>query len=94
MSKIDEQYSNIQCLKLMNTDNTVEFWAEVHNYRDAGGNNKFEEISEFVLKLLCLPWSNAVVERVFSQINLVKTQVRNRLHLITVNSVLTTRYNL
>ena len=94
MSKIDDQYSSIQYLKLMNTNNSVEFCAEVHNYQDAGGNNKFEEISEFVLKLLCLPWSKADVEHVFSQINLVKTQVRNRLHLITVNSVLTTRSNL
>lgn len=91
ISKIKEQYLNIHYIKWTNTDNTVSFWAEVNAYRDAGGNNRFKEISQFVLKLLCLPWSNADVERVFSQINLVKTKLRNRIHLQTVNSVLAVR---
>lgn len=78
-------------MKWLNKNNTTSFWSEVYNYRDAGGNNKFKEISEFVLKLLCLPWSNADVERVFSQMNLVKSNIRNRLNLITVNSVLSIR---
>ncbi|XP_037811430.1 uncharacterized protein LOC119603466 [Lucilia sericata] len=92
--KIQEQYSNIHYIKWKNTNNTISFWTEVYKYRDAGGNKKFNEISEFVLKLLSLPWSNAEVERVFSQINLVKTYLRNKMHLSTVTSILSIRFGL
>ncbi|KAI8115040.1 hypothetical protein CVS40_12684 [Lucilia cuprina] len=92
--KIQKQYSNIHYIKWKNTNNTISFWTEVYKYRDAGGNKKFNEISEFVLKLLSLPWSNAEVERVFSQINLVKTYLRNKMHLSIVTSILSIRFGL
>lgn len=90
-SKIQDQYSKIQFIKWRNTNNTIAFWTEVFDYKDAGGNKKFKEISEFALKLLSLPWSNAEVERVFSQINLVKSNLRNRLYLTTIDSILSIR---
>ena len=93
IGKIIDQYSNIQYIKWINKNNTISFWSEVKSYRDAGGNIRFEEIANFVLKLLSLPWSNADIERVFSQMNIIKTNLRNRLHLQTVNSVLAIRYN-
>jgi len=34
---------------------------------------------------LIIPFSNAVVERVFSRQNLVKTDLRNRMHIDTLN---------
>jgi multisubunit Na+/H+ antiporter MnhG subunit len=37
----------------------------------------FREIAFFVLTLLTMPTSNAVVERAFSVMNAVKTKVRN-----------------
>lgn len=48
-----------------------------HCYKNAGGKFIFKEVADFVLKLLLLPLSNAVVERVFSILNLVKTKIRN-----------------
>lgn len=56
-----------------------KFWPKVYNFKDAGGNYAFKELSEFVLKILSLPSSNAMVERVFSIMNSVKTKSKNRI---------------
>lgn len=37
---------------------------------------------------MCLPLSNAYVERVFSKQNLIKTKLRNRMHSDTLNDIL------
>ena len=39
-------------------------------------------------KLLCFPHSSASVERVFSQVNLMKTKVRNSLNTDSFNGML------
>jgi len=57
-----------------------QFWPKIYNYQDAGGNYAFRKLAEFVLKVLSLPSSNAVVERVFSIMNTVKTKARNRIN--------------
>ncbi|XP_068233733.1 uncharacterized protein [Palaemon carinicauda] len=44
----------------------VEFWGKVLEYEDAGRERAFENVAKFALKILCLPISNADVERVFS----------------------------
>jgi len=44
--------------------------------------------------LLTLPISNAEVERLFSQLNLIKTKIRNKLSVTTTNSILRIRYGL
>lgn len=46
------------------------------------------------MTLLCLPHSNGEAERIFSQMNLVKSKIRNRLSTPSVNAVLTVRYGL
>lgn len=56
-----------------------QFWPKIYNYQDAGGDYALRELAEFVLKVLSLPSSNAVVERVFSIMNTVKTKARNRI---------------
>ena len=45
----------------------------------------------FMIGLLVLPHSNADNERIFSQINLIKSKTRNKLHTQTVSSLLTTK---
>ncbi|KAL7724335.1 hypothetical protein ACLKA6_001052 [Drosophila palustris] len=63
-------------------------------YRDAGHNKPFESLALFAIELLSLPWSKAEVERVFSQMNIVKTKLRNKMHLKTLNAILSIRYGL
>lgn len=66
----------------------------VYEYKDAAGRRSFEDLGTFALALLSLPLSNADVERVFSQQNIIKTKTRNRLDVSTVESILNVRYGL
>lgn len=85
IEKIVCQYNTIHLQRWENQENTVAFWAEVKTFMDSAGNRQFQDLAVFALNLLSLPWSNAEVERVFSQVNLVKTKLRNRLHIDTLN---------
>ena len=46
------------------------------------------------MSFLVLLFSNAEVERIFSQLNLIKNKTRNKLSLDMINSILTVRYGL
>jgi len=94
IGKIEVQWNNILNVKWIENTNTQKFWSEVSNYRDASGSNPFSELSEFATRLLVLPWSNAEVERLFSQMNLVKTKIRNRIGTRLLDSLLTIRAGL
>ncbi|KAK3889680.1 hypothetical protein Pcinc_006246 [Petrolisthes cinctipes] len=73
---------------------TVSLWIEVGKYTDASGMNPFQELYDLAISVLSLPNSNAEVERLFSQLNLVKTNLRNRLSTSSVSAVLTIRSGL
>ncbi|XP_058637405.1 uncharacterized protein LOC131543715 [Onychostoma macrolepis] len=94
IGKIERQWQNLPYVHWQNVDNTEKLWTEVHLYRDAAGDNPFKELCNLALTVLALPHSNADVERVFSQLNIVKNKLRNRLSLGTVNSILHIRYGL
>lgn len=74
-------------------DNSYTFWTKLYFFKDAGGSFFFRELSEFVLKVLCLPSSNAVVERVFSIMNAIKTKSRNKINFEMLDSLLRIRGN-
>ena len=46
------------------------------------------------MTVLSLPHSNADVERLFSQVGIVKTKLRNRMRISTLNSILAIKYGL
>lgn len=71
-----------------------EFWAEVLGYRDSAGQQQFSNIARFALAMLCLPFSNAVVERAFSIINIIKNKLRNRIVIKTTDAILRVRLNM
>ena len=55
-----------QIVPLANQDETTaEFWIRLHNIQ-IGGEYRYRDITTGVIKMLCLPFSNAEVERVFS----------------------------
>ena len=58
---------------------TEDFWLTVLECTDAAGENVLSDLAKFALALLSLPFSNASVERMFSQMNLLKTKLRNRM---------------
>ncbi|XP_041974017.1 uncharacterized protein LOC121736556 [Aricia agestis] len=94
IERIVVQWRNISHIDWKNKKSTIEFWSEVCEYKDCADNNPFHELASLVMSILCLPHSNAEVERVFSQMNVVKTKLRNRMSLTTLNSIMYVRYGL
>jgi len=94
IDKINIQWDNLTNIKWLQTDKTFLFWKEVCDYRDASETNPFEELCTLTMRLLVLPWSNADVERLFSQMNLVKTKLRNRMGSKLLDSILTIKSGL
>lgn len=72
----------------------IDFWAAVGKYEDAAGERAFSLLASYALRILCLPISNADVERVFSQVNLIKTDLRNRMSQELLSSILYIRSSL
>ncbi|XP_077279781.1 uncharacterized protein LOC143907119, partial [Temnothorax americanus] len=71
-----------------------EFWVEVFQYQNSAGQQQFGNITKFALAMLCLPFSNAVVERAFSIMNVIKNKLRNRMAVKTANAIMRIRFNM
>lgn len=94
ITEIENQYDKVHLIPWIEKKNTVAFWNEVRCYSDASGLNPFQELVDFALSVLVLPYSNATVERIFSQMNIVKNKQRNRMETFMVNAILTVRFGL
>lgn len=66
------------------SDSATNFWHELRTVKDGHSRQKFSLLSNFMCCLLVLPHSSACVERVFSQLNIIKTKRTNSLHVSTV----------
>lgn len=94
---LDMQYDSLlnvpwnEILSLEEKTDCYKFWYCVYNYKNTGGRFPFRELAEFALTVLSLPSSNAVVERVFSVMNSVKTKLRNRMVFQLLDSLLRIR---
>ncbi|CAH1969775.1 unnamed protein product [Acanthoscelides obtectus] len=78
-------------LKFSNFDfslDETEFWKEVRNAKRGDNSLIFPELANFVNVLFALPHSSASVERLFFEINLNKTKMRNKLGSKTMNGIL------
>ena len=71
----------------------ASFWGAVSNMSNPDGK-RFPIISKLTQALLSLPHSNAVVERIFSQVTLIKTQKRNSLRTSTMDALLMVKQHL
>lgn len=99
LSKIEKQYNKLLFVDWKTqipdfaavSKSSYDFWPHVLSYTNAAGVCVFEELAEFVIKVLTLPTSNAVVERAFSVMNAVKTKARNPLKTKMLDSVLRLR---
>lgn len=94
IDKVISQWKNIHTNKWENTNDTVKFWHEVSQYKDAGNDNPYQELCSLAFIMLVLPHSNADVERVFSTMNVIKNKLRNRMSFETLNSILQIRFGL
>lgn len=94
IDKIVQQWRVIHLSKWDETINTVGFWSEIRKFRDAADINPFQELAMAAVSVLSLPHSNAEVERLFSQMSVVESKLRNRMSLQTLNSIPYVRYGL
>ncbi len=98
IDRIEKQWDDIAYIKwdraIVESKDNVQFWKAVSEYEDAAGENPFQDLVEFVWKILSLPLSNAEVERVFSIMSIVKDKRRNRMKLRLTNSILQIRFGL
>ncbi|KAL0833090.1 hypothetical protein ABMA28_001200 [Loxostege sticticalis] len=68
-----------------------EYWNKILQMRDGTGEPMFPNLKEIIMVLLVLPFSNACVERVFSQLKLIKSDNRNRLNTDTIAALMATK---
>lgn len=94
IEKIETQWQNLHCINWPKANNTLNFWTAVYTYENSGFENPYKELATFVLSLLTLPFSNAEVERLFSQMNLIKTKTRNRMQNELLNGIILVRSEL
>lgn len=96
LAALETQYQAVAYLPWTNKEDSQAeaFWVEVLNYKDSSGDHTFKTLALFSLSLLAMPLSNADVERVFSQMSLVKSKLRNRMGQETLSSILHIKYGL
>ncbi|KAM7299044.1 hypothetical protein ISCGN_019611 [Ixodes scapularis] len=70
------------------------FWAGIFKYQNGMGQKPYKELALYALACLSCPVSNAVVERVFSQVTCVKTKYRNKMSLKTLDAIVRVRSTL
>lgn len=94
ISVIENQWKKIHLIEWSNINDTHKFWLEVLDYKDSENTPVFKELALVAIGFLSLPYSNAEIERQFSQMNVVKNKLRNRMKLLMLNSILVIRNGL
>lgn len=74
--------------KLSSDLNINAFWRKVASMNNGLNQKCFANLSNFISNLLSLPHSSAAAERKFSTLSLIKTKLRNKLEVITVNNII------
>lgn len=97
MDVLESQWNTLGALRLkeicpqaesFDLIDVVQFWDCCYHLKNGAGEQPLKEIASCTLSLLSLPLSNAVVERVFSIMKIVKTRQRNKLNIEMLNAIL------
>ncbi|XP_028402033.1 uncharacterized protein LOC114524975 [Dendronephthya gigantea] len=70
-----------------------EYWKVVFSEKNQGGEKVYPNLTNVVATALSLPFSNAAVERVFSQLRLIKNDHRATLKQESLLALLSTKYS-
>lgn len=90
--KLDTEWRLLRNSEIQNfSDNGEEFWVSVLKKKYNDNTPMFGKVSTFAIQLLSLPHSSANVERLFFQINLIKTDVRNLISSATHSGLIHTK---
>lgn len=75
-------------IKTLANLNINAFWQKIASIKNGLNEKSFSNISYFIFNLLSLPHSSAAAERKFSTLALIKTKLRNKLEVNTVNGIM------
>lgn len=94
IQNLDNEWRSLEYVhmppELKDTQNIVSFYKKLSGITDCEGNPRFKWLPNLAFLVLSLPrpTSNADAERLFSKVNLIKTDTRNRLHMETMNALI------
>lgn len=93
---IDSEFRELQFLDFKSIfegkeTNFTEFWKKISEMKRCDSSLAFPILTNFIRNIMILPHSSANVERIFSQVNLNKTKVRNRLENDSLEGILYTK---
>lgn len=80
-----------ETLKLDPTLTATNYWNMVFNLRNMNQDLLFPNLKKVICLLLVRSFSNASVERIFSQLKLITTDNRNRLNTYTIAALVMTK---
>ena len=89
LNDLDDQWRNYRLLadKLAVPQEIIpKYWFKLRDLKDGLQNSKYDLLSDFMTNLVIMPHSSACVERIFSQMNAIKTKQTNSLKADTVKS--------
>ena len=83
MQALDTEWRLLDCVMLPDMlrekCEVVPFYQRLLCVMDENDEPQFKHLATFVLQILSLPVSNSDAERLFSKVNLIKTDIRNKL---------------
>lgn len=88
LQKIDNEWRALKHINLSFVQDTEEFWKGIGKISQADDTPAFPKLSKFVFETFSLQHSSANTERIFSEVNMVKTKLRNSLETDTLNGLL------
>ncbi len=93
---ISELESSLRKVRQMKwkSQTSVDFWIEVHSYKNPLGQQPFQDLATGALRMAVLPISNAEIERVFSQVTHVKQKRRASMGTDMLESILFCKFGL
>lgn len=94
MEKLNTEWrllADIESLNQTANYSFQDFWNNIFNMKNDMDQFMFPHLSVLVKGILSLPHSSAAAERVFSQLFLLKTKIRNRLDVDTCSSIIHTK---
>ena len=99
ITAVEEQYRQIlhvdwaseEVLSGKIPSDSADFWAGVYQFQTVSGHRQFKDLALYALTALATPVSNAVCERVFSQLTCVKTRLRNSMKLQMLDVIIRIR---
>ena len=87
----NEWRHHVMCSSVTGDMSTQDYWRFIFREKSESGKQMYPALAKVISVLFSFPFSNATVERVFSQLNLIKRDQRTALKHETLLSLMTSK---